>query len=54
MTIAKLEGLPEFDLGRKSIPWKTHRAEGRRCVTMSRENPMPCGGQPKTGPKQPT
>ena len=29
MTIAKLEGLPEFDLGRKSVPWKTRRAEGK-------------------------
>ena len=29
MTIAKLEGLPEFDLGRKSVPWKTRRVEGK-------------------------
>jgi uncharacterized protein (DUF2252 family) len=29
MTIVKLHGLPEFDLGRKPVPWKTRRAEGK-------------------------
>jgi hypothetical protein len=29
MTIAKLEGLSEFDLGRESVPWKTRRAGGK-------------------------
>jgi uncharacterized protein (DUF2252 family) len=29
MAIAKLERMPEFDLGQKTVPWKTHRAAGK-------------------------
>jgi hypothetical protein len=29
MAIAKLERMPEFDLGQKTVPWKTRRAAGK-------------------------